>query len=103
MYSLIVSAKAAKPKNGLDGFHGYNPENLKRKRKYKTMKKARIICKDHIVVNGTIIHIENMNHAHMDWMNRNGLTETETVETDNGQRFTVWANWARHLACAIPV
>ena len=67
------------------------------------MKKARIICKDHIVVNGTIIHIENMNHAHMDWMNRNGLEETETVETENGQRFAVWANWARHLACAIPV
>ena len=29
--------------------------------------------------------------------------ETETVETENGERFTIWANWARHLACAIPV
>lgn len=67
------------------------------------MKKARIICKDHIAVNGTIIHIENMNYSHLDWMNRNGLQETETVETETGEKFVVWANWARHLACAIPV
>ena len=67
------------------------------------MKKARIICKDHIVVNGTIIHIETINFAHKAWMERNGLQETETVETETGERFVVWANWARHLACAIPV
>lgn len=66
------------------------------------MKKARPIGKDHIVVDGTIIHVEKMNWAHMDWMNRNGLQETEIVETENGLRFTIWANWARHLACAIP-
>lgn len=67
------------------------------------MKNARFICKDHIVVNGTVIHVENMNHAHMDWMNRNGLQETEIVETAAGEKFMIWANWARNLACAIPV
>lgn len=67
------------------------------------MKRARIICKDHIVVNGTIIHVDTMNYALMEWMERKGLQETETVETENGERFTIWANWARHLACAIPV
>ena len=67
------------------------------------MKIARIICKDHIVVSGTIIHIEKMNFAHLDWMERNGLQETETVETEAGEKFTIWANWASHLACAIPV
>lgn len=67
------------------------------------MKKARIICKDHIVVNGTIIHIESMNYSHVDWMNRKGLQETEIVETAAGEQFMIWANWARHLACAIPV
>ena len=67
------------------------------------MKKARFIGKESIVVNGAIIHIENMNYAHKDWMNRNGLQETETVETEAGEQFIIWANWARHLACAIPV
>lgn len=67
------------------------------------MKKARFICKDHIIVNGTVIHVETMNFAHMDWMNRNGLEKMETVETETGKRFTIWANYARHLACAIPV
>ena len=67
------------------------------------MKKARVIFKEHIDVNGIIIHIEKMNYAHMDWMKRNGLQETETVETETGEKFVVWANWARNLACAIPV
>ena len=67
------------------------------------MKKARVIGKENIVVNGTIIHVETMNCAHKDWMNRNGLQETETVETEAGEQFIIWANWARHLACAIPV
>jgi len=67
------------------------------------MKNARFIGKESIVVNGTIIHVETMNHAHMDWMSRNGLQETEIVETAAGEQFMIWANWARHLACAIPV
>ena len=86
---------------------GYKPGKMqstqKKKRGKRTMTKARIIFKDHISVNGTIIHIENMNYSHLDWMNRNGLQETETVETETGEKFVVWANWARHLACAIPV
>ena len=67
------------------------------------MKKARVICKDHIVVNGTIIHIEKMTDEHLEWMNRNGLQETDIVETETGEKFVVWSNYARCLACAIPV
>lgn len=67
------------------------------------MKKARFFGKEHIIVNEIIIHIEKMNYSHLDWMNRNCLQETETVETENGKKFVVWANWTRHLACAIPV
>lgn len=67
------------------------------------MKKARFICKDHIVVNGIIIHVETMNYSHKEWMERNGLQETETVETETGEKFVIWANYARNLACAISV
>lgn len=67
------------------------------------MKKARIICKDHIVCNGFVIHIEVDNHSLREWMERNGMQETETVETDTGARFVIFANYARHLACALPV
>lgn len=81
----------------------YIVRKFEKEKEDKTMKKARIICKDHIIVNGTIIHIESMNYSHLDWMNRNGLQETETVETETGEKFVIWANWARHLACAIPV
>ena len=28
--------------------------------------------------------------------------EAETVKTETGEKFVIWANWARHLACAIP-
>jgi hypothetical protein len=67
------------------------------------MKKARLICKDHIEYNGTIFHVEAMTYSHADWMSRNGLQETETVETGDGKKFTIFANYARHLACAVPV
>lgn len=67
------------------------------------MKKARMIGTETIVCGGYCIHVEKMNFAHRDWMERNGLQETETVETETGERFTIFANWARNLACAIPV
>ena len=66
------------------------------------MKNARLFNRDHIIVNGTIIHIETMNYSHKDWMCRNGLEATETVKTETGEKFVIWANWARQLACAIP-
>ena len=67
------------------------------------MKKARYIGSESLQVAGTIIHIERSASAyHYEWMERNGLQETETVETAAGEKFKVWANWARHLACAIP-
>ena len=67
------------------------------------MKKARFVCQDHILVNGMVIHVEKMNYAHKEWIERNGLQETETVETEKGDKFIIFANYARCLACAIPV
>ena len=66
------------------------------------MKNARFFNRDHIIVNGTIIHVATMTYSHKDWMERNGLAETETVKTETGEKFVIWANWARQLACAIP-
>jgi seryl-tRNA synthetase len=66
------------------------------------MNKARIIGKS-LIYRGMSFHIETMNFSHMDWMKRNGLEETETVETATGERFTIYANYARCLACAISV
>lgn len=67
------------------------------------MKKARFFGNDHIILDGTIIHIESLTFAHKDWMERNGLEKTETVETETGNRFAIYANYARCLACAVPV
>ena len=65
------------------------------------MKKERIIGKDTLLYKGVLCVYIDRAHDAIYWAARHGMTITDTVTAENGERFDIYTG--RGLGCAIPV
>ncbi len=66
------------------------------------MNNTRILYKNTLLYKGvSLINIDRSPSSHY-WIERQGMTKADNITLESGEKFDIYRNDARGLACAIP-